>query len=174
MSKITAKLVALFCAGLLALTGCAQSPQLAAQVGDRRITAAEVAPIAEAIANLEAGKETAAGMTPTVVTLMIRSEVARIALANSGKTISDADRQALYAQNTGLGSLATQPATKDFIERYADFFLLTSNDAGVTEFTKALNGIKITVNPRYGTWDPAKAMVSEGTGSLSELAPTKS
>jgi len=174
MSKITAKLVALFCAGLLALTGCAQSPQLAAQVGERRITAAEVAPIAEAIASIEAGKENAAGMTPTVVTLMVRSEVARVAMATSGKTFSDADRKPLYQSNPGLGDLATQPATKEFIERYADFFLLTSTDAGVADFTKALNDTKVTVNPRYGTWDSAKAMVTEGTGSLSELAPTKS
>lgn len=174
MSKITAKVVALFCAGLLALTGCTQSPQTAAQVGDRRFTAAEVAPIAEAIAHLDGSKETAAGMTPTVVTLLIRSEIAHLALAKAGKTYSETDRQPLYDGNPGLAGLATQPATKEFIERYADFALLTSSDDGVTQFTKALSETKITVNPRYGNWDPTQAMVAEGTGSLSELAPTKS
>lgn len=174
MSKLSAKVVALFCAGLLALTGCAGSPQTAAQVGDRRITESEVSQIAWALADASADKtDTPAGYNATVVTLMIQSELAHAAIVESGITIADADRQALYASNPELGKLATAPATAAFMQRYADLYLMAPNEAAKAAFTKIVQNTLVVVNPRYGSWDPAQLELTGTGGSLSEPAPAK-
>ena len=174
MSKLSAKLVALISAGLLALTGCAGSPQTAAQVGDRRIAESEVSQIAWALADASADKtDTPAAYNSTVVTLMIQSELAHAAIVEAGITIADADRQTLYASNPQLGQLATQPATAAFMQRYADLYLLAQNDAGKDAFTKVVKATKVVVNPRYGSWDPTQLELAATGGSLSEPAPTK-
>ena len=174
MSKITAKLVALFCAGLLALAGCAGSPQTAAQIGDYRISEAEVAPIAAALAEVSTEKtDTAASFKSTVLTLMIESELAQTALVASGITIADADRKSLYASNEQLSKLASEPATAEFMHRYADLYLLAQSDAGNTAFTKVAQETKVVVNPRYGSWDASQLKLVDTGGSLSESAPAK-
>lgn len=174
MSKITAKMAALFCAGLLALVGCAGSPQTAAQVGDRRITEAEIAPVAAALAGVSTEKtDTAASFSSTVLTLMIQSELAHTAIVGSGITISDTDRKSLYATNEQFGKLATEPATADFMQRYADLYLLAQTDAGKTAFSKVVQSTKVVVNPRYGSWDAAQLQLTDVGGSLSESAPAK-
>ncbi|PFG17388.1 hypothetical protein ATK74_1956 [Propionicimonas paludicola] len=173
MSKFTAKVVALFCAGLLALAGCAGSPQTAAQVGDHRITDAEVAPIAAALAAAGTDKETATKLTPTVISLLIQSELGHAAMVKAGLNFTDNDRKPLYASNPVLGAMATQPATAAFIQRYADLYLVTQSAEGKTAFSDVVQNTKITVNPRYGDWDPAQLQLTNAGGSLSELAPNK-
>jgi hypothetical protein len=174
MSKLTARLVALFCAGLLALAGCAGSPQTAAQVGDRRITESEIAPIAAALADASTDKtDTAASFNSTVLTLMIQSELAHSAIVAAGITIADADRKTLYASNEQLGKLATEPVTADFMQRYADLYLMAQTDAGTAAFAKAAQDTKVVVNPRYGTWDATQLQLTNVGGSLSESAPAK-
>lgn len=174
MSKISAKVVALFCAGLLALVGCAGSPQTAAQVGDLRITESQLAPIAAALADVSSEKtDTAASFNSTVLTLMIQSELAHKAMVDGGFKIADSDRQALYASNPQLGKLATEPVTAEFMQRYADLYLLSQNDAAQSAFAKVIQSTKVVVNPRYGSWDSAQLKLSDAGGSLSELAPVK-
>jgi len=88
--------------------------------------------------------------------------------------VTDAQRQAVYAQNELYAVLLKNPATTDFMVTYANTATILGDDAGKAAYKDLLASTPIRVNPRFGTWDAAAGGLADGSsGSLSEAAPSK-
>ncbi len=172
MSKLSARLAAFVTAGVLTLTGCASgNPQVAAYVGAAQISQAQVDAVSRVLAETSSDPtDTVGGFAPTVMSIMVQSELVRAAASAKGLSVSDADRQAFYATNDLYQLLLANPASADFMKRYADTAVLLGTDAGKAAFQEAVDTITVRVNPRFGEWDPANGLVQGSSGSLSEAA----
>lgn len=174
MKKITLKVGALAVTGVLALTGCASgNPQVAAYVDDTQISQAQVDAMSTVVVNTGTATTGAAART-LVVQVLIVNQVARVAAASRGFSVTDAERQQVLAANAGLAKLAQDPVTKDFVNDYITAYELTQTDAGRNAFNDQFAKTTIRVNPRFGVWDPKQdGFVDGSTGSISSIAPIK-
>lgn len=170
----SAKMAALATAGLLALTGCATgNPQVAAYVDGARIAQSEVDAISQVLAEVSADPaDTAGDFGTTVVTIMVQAKLAKKAADAASITVTDAERQQVFASNELYAALISNPVTADFMNGFADTAILVNNEAGSAAIKNALASTEVRVNPRFGTWDPAAASLVQGSsGSLSVPAP---
>ena len=107
----------------------------------------------------------------TVVAVSIQSELAREVAKAKNITVTDAQRQQVISASTGLAAMAADPATKDFIEGYANAYTVFNSTDGLAAGQQAAAAADVSVNPRYGTWTPSQIGLS-GTGSLSVSTET--
>lgn len=168
------KLAVLATTAVLALTGCAGDPNVAAYVNGSRISQAEVDTLARAIAQTVDTAGAEGTLRPVVLSILVQTKVAEVVAKEQKIEVTEAERQSVLASNPGLASLAQNPATADFILRYLNAGLVLSSDKGSVAADEVYARTPVRLNPRLGTWDAEAHAVAEGSsGSLSELAPLK-
>jgi hypothetical protein len=179
--KARVMVAALATAGLLALTGCGSSPQVAAYVGgpgsavNLTVPQSEVEAIANEIAATTSDAyDTGASFTANVMQIMVQSEIAGQVAKDKAITVTDAQREAFYATVDLYPALAKNPVTADFMVNFANASTVLQDQAAATAFSDLLAKTPVRVNPRFGVWDDTKhSLVDGSTGSLSEAAPPK-
>lgn len=174
MLKAAAKAASLAIVGVLALTGCTvTNPRVAAYVAGTPITQAEVDAVSGALADASPDtSDSAGGFVQTVLVIMVQNRIAAKAAADARITVTDAQRQSVFAQNELYGVLAENPVSADFMNDFANTSVVVSDEAGVTAFREAAAQTNVRLNPRFGEWDAESVSLVQGSsGSLSELAP---
>lgn len=168
------KLAVLATTAVLALTGCAGDPNVAAYVDGSPIRQAEVDTLARAISQTVDTAGSEGTLRPVVLSILVQTKVAEAVAAEQQIEVTDAERQAVLATNAGLAALAQNPATADFTLRYLNAGLVLNSDKGSAAAAAVYARTAVRLNPRLGTWDAESHSVAEGSsGSLSELAPLK-
>ena len=148
--------------GAAALGGCAQSGATVASVGGTQITGDQFT------TTLNGAKQVSQLTPDQVLSVMIQGEVANQVAQQRNIHISDADRDSQLNPDV----LAVADA-RELAYDLADVQIV-SGSIGQDAFGKALATASVTVNPRFGTWDPKKSLaVVPGTGSLSEIAQNR-
>lgn len=103
-----------------------------------------------------------------VLTIMIRGQIADRIARQRGISISDANRD----KQLNPAVLQVSDA-RELAYDLADTQIVV-NAIGQDAFKKALASAHVSVNPRYGTWDPKQAFgVRGGNGSLSQIAQNR-
>jgi hypothetical protein len=162
------KLAALATVGVIALTGCAGSPQAAAYVGDTQISQSEVEHLSAVIADVsDDPTDIASTYTRGVLQILVRNE------ANPAAVTPEL-RQQVLTQQPQLAELMKTKDLTDLVSGLVDWQVLASSDAGRAAIVKGLGTTTVRLNPRMGVWDNTQAgIVTDSTGSISELAPGK-
>jgi hypothetical protein len=175
MSKARLMGAALATAGLLALAGCGGNPQVAVYVGDSPIPLAKVEAISKVLADSSSDTyDTAGAFTPTVMQIMVQSKLAEQVAATKKITVTDDQRQSVYAENELYGVLLKNPVTADFMTSYASTAVILAGEPEQAAYRDLLAATNVRLNPRFGTWDPKTGGIAEGSsGSLSEAATPK-
>lgn len=175
MSKARGLLVALVTAGLMALAGCGGNPQVAVYIGEEQVPLSRVESVAKVLADTSPGAGvTASSFTPTVMQIFVQAELAARVAQAKGISVTEAERQSVYAQNQVYPLLLANPVSADFMKAYADTAVILGNEAAQAPYRELLAATPIRVNPRFGTWDAEQGGLVEGSsGSLSSLAPVK-
>jgi len=107
----------------------------------------------------------------SVVDAMIVAQISRDMAKQMNAPASDSDLGAMIqtGQIQGLTpSMMSDPACGSLAVGMAWQMLLASQ-MGSASFLTAVQSYDVTVNPRFGTWDPTKLSLS-GSGSLSQPA----
>jgi hypothetical protein len=176
-----------------ALSACSSTahPGAAAVVGDQRITVATLQAHVDAY-RAAAAKDAAAqekpGVSGQTLWLLVSNQVVDQTLAEQGQTVTEGQVQQIEAgfvqqagsaqavQQTLVEKLYLAPSDLDAYARLAVGEGLLLQQAGVDPSSttaasaltkilqKATTELGVTVNPRYGSWDPA---------SNGSLAPAK-
>ncbi|MEO6019739.1 MAG: hypothetical protein ABIP45_05770 [Knoellia sp.] len=148
-----ARTTALALASVLALSACSgtTSAQTAAVVDGRVITEQQVRVAAEQIN--KAFKPQQAITADQVLTLLIRAPYINKAAAKAGKPQSESAARAAFKDFPGTPT----PETVEILQ--AEASLQQIDDAGRQALTKEFAALDMTINPRYGTFDPAQAAV---------------
>lgn len=154
-------------AGVLA--GCADGarPGTAAVVDGRTIPASEVSDAMSQLAPLFNGA------TPQLILQVLVDEPTLTKLAaDKGAGINDGEATQFLAksfQSAGIAAPAHYSAGAMSIARYQlaanNVQGLSDSASAVAELQKRLAALKVTVNPRYGTFDPTQAGVAAPTAS---------
>ncbi|MCC6496792.1 MAG: hypothetical protein IT193_11125 [Propionibacteriaceae bacterium] len=175
MSKARVMVAALATAGLLAFAGCGNSPQVAAYVGDFRVQQDTVEAVSQVLADASSDAyDTAGSFSPTVMQIMVQTKLAAQAGEAKGISVTEEQRQQIYAQNELYAGLLKNPVTTDFMTGYANTSVILGNEAALAAYKDLIASTPIRVNPRFGTWDPeAGGLVEGSSGSLSSVAPIK-
>lgn len=144
----------------LALGGCAQSARDVAVVNGTPITQAQYSQ------DLQGARQVSQLSDDQVLSALIQGEVAAQVAQRRGLQITDADRDKQL--NPAVLQIA---AAHDLAYDVADVQIV-SNAIGQNAFGKELAAADVSVNPRYGNWDPQQSLaVVPGTGSLSQASP---
>ena len=167
--------------GLLALAGCGGNPQVAAYVGgpasaiNVQVQQAKVDQISEAIAEATSDAyDTAVTFRGPVMQILVQAALADQVAKVAGITVTDAQREAFYAQAELYPSLVKNPATHDFMVALSGANIVLAEEAAKVPMAEVVANTPIKVNPRYGIWDAKTAGLIEGSpGSLSDPAPLK-
>lgn len=168
MNKTAVKLVAVLATAILALTGCAKnSPNTAATVGSEEITLSQVDAIAKAVATKSPDTPQWGNWRAAVLQVMIQAKLAKQAQQIAGITISDVQRQKVYATNEFYAALAKDPVTAQFIADFVDTNLVLTDQKGQAAIGQVVAAVPVAVNPVFGEWDPSKAQLTGTSGSLS-------
>jgi hypothetical protein len=169
MKKTAVKLAALVATTLLLLSGCANgNPTVAATIGDNQITVAQVDSISRVLAANSTDEPAWGKWRAAVLQAQLSGRLATTVTSAAGVTITDIQRQQVYAQNELYAKLAKDPVTADFMRDYADYVLVMSATNGQSAMAQAASTVKIEVNPIFGEWDSTKAQLSGESGSLSQ------
>ncbi len=156
--RIAAPLVA-----VLALSGCAHSPKLAATVGDRVITQAQVDDAVKSCRELGVQN---VGASDVVRTLIVR-EVVLNAAATAGAPIDDAALDQVFDQDPAAAEYKDSKC-KPVLQARLAVAMYNQHPASAAR-PDLLNQVPFELNPRYGTFDPA-ANFDDQSGSLSILS----
>lgn len=163
---ISRKLAAAVAVAALALTGCAQSPSMAARVGDVTISESQVNEATDAIN--EAFEVGPAKAREVAFAALMRGALAKNLEAKYNHTVSESEREAVLGYEPNLAVIASHELTRELAEGVADGIVMVQvvgEDAIVDEVAS----LGVTINPRYGTWDAETGQFG-GSGSLSRVA----
>lgn len=161
--------LALAAVAALALVGCSYSAGDAAVAEGTKVTEAHVQAAAEAAAPLV--NQDVSAVAPAVVLAEVQGTVAERVAAAKGVTLSDAVRAPIIAANPLLAQLAADPRTTAVAKSLADLSIVTDR-VGVETFATECAKAQIVVNPRYGTWTPARCTFNQDLGGLALPAPS--
>ena len=153
VKAVKARTIALALAGVLALSACSgtSSAQTAAVVDGRVITEQQVR---EATEQINAAFKPEQPLTAAqALTLLIRAPYINKAAADAGRAQSESAARAAFKDYQGTPSDATVEVLQ------AEASLQQIDDAGRQKLTKEFAALDMTINPRYGTFDPAQAAV---------------
>lgn len=108
-------------------------------------------------------------LTPDqVLSVLIQGEVAAQVAQQKGIQITNAARDKQLNPD-----VLKVPGAHDLAYDLADIQIV-SRSIGQQAFGRALATTKVSVNPRFGTWDPKQSFaVVPGTGSLSQIATNR-
>ncbi len=163
---ISRKFAAAVAVAALALTGCAQSPSMAARVGDVTISEQQVNDATDAISE---AFEVGPGQARTVAfAALMRGALAENLEAKYNHTITDSERDAVLASDPTLAMLSTHEKTKELANGVADGIVMVQR-IGSDAIVDEVASLGVTLNPRYGTWN-ADTGEFGGSGSLSREA----
>jgi hypothetical protein len=147
---LTAKLVTLLIGGTLALSACGTQPGAAAIVDGTTISENEVQTVS---AQLNALPQVQQKLTPTVALLnLILAPYVLAEATAAGKGIPDAQARKVVAKVAN-----PTRATLDFVRM--QMAIPSLSQASKTAILSKLAKAKITVNPRYGTFDARAAAI---------------
>jgi hypothetical protein len=148
-----ARTTALALAGVLALSACSgtSSAETAAVVDGRVITEQQVRVATEQIN--KAFKPEQPLTAAQALTLLIRAPYINQAAAEAGQPQSESAARAAFRD------FPEEPADATVEILQAEASLQKIDDAGRQDLTKKFAQIDMTVNPRYGTFDPQVAAV---------------
>ena len=171
--KMASRLVAALAAvAMLLVGGCAgNNPRLAATVGTVNLLETDVDAVAKAVSEAAEGQTSAGAQRSTVLAVMIHNVMLAQAARDKGITVSDVERDAQFAAQPFYAALRANPASTKFINEYIDSMIVL-NIIGEDAFHTIAQGIPVTVNPRYGTWNQTLSTLNGDSGSLSKPAPT--
>ncbi len=146
-------------AAALALGGCAQSARNVAVVDGTAISRDRFS------RDLEGARQVSRLSDDQVLSALIQGEVAAHIAQRRGMQITNAER------DKQLNPAVLQvPAAHDLAYDLADVQIV-STAIGQAQFSKELVDADVTVNPRFGSWDPKRSLaVLPGTGSLSQAS----
>lgn len=148
--------------GATVLGGCAQSGSVVAKVGSTTITRDQFSTA------LSGAREVSQLTSDQVLSAMIQGAVADQIARQRGISISDADRDKQLNPNVLQVTDAEQLAYD-----LADVQIVVGR-IGQQAFTKDLGNADVSVNPRFGSWDPKQSLaVVPGVGSLSQVAQNR-
>ena len=149
--------------------GCSPMPSTAVQVGDVRISEAQVDRV---VAGCEA-----AGIGPdqvdrrTLVMSEILGAVAVEIATELGQTVTDEEALAVLRETAGDSPALNDPECARIAASGSKLQILVAKlgeDADIAQLQEMFEGVDVKLNPRYGQWDPAGEGVT-GTGSMSVL-----
>lgn len=145
----------LLAGGGLTLTACGvTNPSNAAVVGDETISTATLQQAAEQLA--------AAGATPeTTLRVLVYGHFTVKEAARMGQGVST-DQAEKYATQQ-LHIKDPNPATVEVLRRSLATQFVSQNQQATRQFVKDLRSADITVNPRYGHFDPKSGNISQQT-----------
>lgn len=144
------------------LGGCAQTGSVVASVGNTTITQDQFT------TTLSGAKQVSQLTSDQVLSAMIQGAVADQVARQRGIAISAADRDKQLNPNVLQVADAQQLAYD-----VADVQIVVGK-IGQQAFTKALATADVSVNPRFGSWDPKQSLaVVPGVGSLSQVAQNR-
>lgn len=149
---------------LLALSGCAQSPNTAAIVNGTRVTESQIDAISLSASSVVQAQSGA--IRKGVLQYEIWGVLARQIAADTNTEITQKDLDGVIAQGTQLTQLADDPRTRPLAENAARLIYL-STVIEKDDFLNRLTAAKIEVNPKYGAWSPNQLAVTGESGSLS-------
>ena len=168
MPRLTTALVAIAAATLLATSGCSTSPQMAFSVGDDVTTIDQVSSLAEGCATALGGTTeiiSASGLVSDMIHVALARQIAQ---ANGIQFSDDELRQPIDA---GAVSPLAQMMLKDpscaQLALGLTLQVLVVDQLGVSNYQSIADKIPVSINPRFGTWNPADLTV-DGSGSLSQ------
>jgi ABC-type Fe3+-hydroxamate transport system substrate-binding protein len=169
MKKTAVKLVAVLATAILALTGCAKNnPNVAATVGDQTIKLTQVDAVAKSLVAKDP-TVTWGAARHDVAQVMVVSRLAKLAQDEVGVKVTDAQRQQVYAAYPAWEPLLKDPVTATFMADFADYILVMSNQTAASAYQKVAANVPVSVNPIFGSWDPATGQFAGNSGSLSEV-----
>ncbi|HYN29004.1 MAG TPA: hypothetical protein VES95_03915 [Dermatophilaceae bacterium] len=148
--RVTTAAVAVTAAAALGGCGAQHTADTAAIVDGRRITQTEAQEAAQQINTAFQPQEP---FTPAnAVSLLIRAPyILDFAAANGNPQSESAARAAIPT--------IEEPAESTLQILRAEAATQTLDDAARVELTETFAGLDVTVNPRYGTFDPQRALV---------------
>lgn len=153
VKAVKARTTAFALAGVLALSACsgASSAETAAVVDGRVITEQQVREATEQIN--EAFNPEQPLTAAQTLTLLIRAPYINEAAVKAGRAQSESAARAAFKDYPGTPSDATVEVLQ------AEASLQQIDDAGRQALTQEFAALDMTINPRYGTFDPAQAAV---------------
>lgn len=150
--------------GLAMLTGCTiPGGSVAATVDGVDIPATRVEVPVRVIGG---SGDDVANAHAIVLSYAIRAEVSRTVAAEQGIQLTGEPRGAALTANPGLAKYEGTDA-QGFVDDVIDSGLVL-NKLGEPAFLAAMGRAAIKVNPRYGSWSPQAAAVSQDGGQLSQ------
>jgi len=168
LKKLLAGLVAVV--ALLGVTGCSQSGNVAATVDGTVITENFVQNSAREIADVLSPdpKYDTYDFVGFVLGNSIMEKMLTDCLDQMGITLSDQDRERMwtssYAPDSVEYALWTNPKTQPAITGLIDLTLVNgmaqAGSLDTNQFLALIDAMPITINPRYGQWDPERLSLS--------------
>lgn len=137
----------------LTLTGCAQPPSAAAVVGDVRIPQTVAQDAGAALATVT-GANTASSLQQAAFDLVVGEAATQIA-QKQNLSFSDAQRADVLSVSTAAQAVVATPGGAAWGQAVTTTYL-TLQQMGEADFARELAGIPISINPRFGTWDPTQ------------------
>ncbi len=158
----------------LGLVGCANRPTTVFSVNGAVTTQSRVAEVAESCATaintaLSTDEYTADYLRPNTTQMLFQGQIGVALSQRLGMTYTEDDLRGFLNQTEGAPAYLEDQVCSDMVLDYATFILLMY-DAGGSLTDADFDALEITVNPRYGQFDPA-ALEFKGSGSLSQEAP---
>lgn len=144
----------------LALTGCANSPSDAATVEGVRIADSQVRQVAQALTDGR-GMEPSMALKQATYDLLL-GEASRQVAASTGTVVSAADQAELVGQYQALAAVADNPAAAPWVDAVTRSFLI-GDQLGGEKYTEEILKLDVTVNPRYGKWDPLNGPITDAS-----------
>lgn len=154
----------------LALTGCTPSPSSAAVVDGVRIPDASARQAAGALVAATGGDGSRALRQATFDLTM--GEASEIIAAQQNVSVTDAELQAVLTQSPTLAAIGQTDAGRGWANSVARTYVVLEA-LGQDDFTAALGDLDIEINPRYGTWDPARFTLVDSSLSRVAVADTE-
>lgn len=162
------KLVGAMVAAVVLLSGCANAnPNVAATIGAESISVATVDSVAKVVASHSPDMPNWGNWRAPVLQVMIISRLARQAAAQAGVTVTDSQRESVYASAESYAALAKDPGSAAFMRDFADVSIVLSDEKGQQAFAAAAAAAPVHMNPAFGVWDPTQIKLTGQTGSLS-------
>ena len=145
--------------------GMSGSPSTVAYVGDAQVTQGQLdSALGGVQQTLQAGQQ----VSPSaVVNVMIHGALADQIAATNDITITDAERDAVI-EGSNLAALLDVPDAKPIAYDLADQQLV-AQAVGPDAYLKAVQGIDVELNPRFGLLDPAQQTIVDGQSSSLSL-----
>lgn len=146
--------------GAVVLGGCAHSPSNAARVGGTDISTSD-------LHSAYAGAKKVSGQVTEdqAASILIQGTIAKKVAHHQGIKITNSRREKLLDSK-----LLKNPKTKEFGYHLADVQLV-SKKIGEKKLAKKIQHADVSLNPRYGKWDPKKSVnVLPTSGSLSKAS----